>query len=199
MKKSIILNNALLFLLCLVFADTKADNSARKTKAPSPITTGKPPAEMSLLYPRIGRWEVTIRTEPSEGLPRGGIDKGMMSIEKGPGGFSIIQNFHSQGASGDLLGQSYSWWDRATKAYKSVWCDNLQGCIEFTTTINGNSWTVELDGEVNAKKVHTTIRASMSGDHNTIQEEFLNSYDGGPAKKETTSIYRRVKPLAHKH
>ena len=51
---------------------------------------------------------------------------------------------------------------------------------------------MEFDGETNGKKVHTTIRATMSDDHNTIHEEFLNSYDGGPPKLETVSIYKRI-------
>ncbi len=68
----------------------------------------------------------------------------------------------------------------------------MQGCTEFATVLKGSSWTVELDGEANGKKVHTTIRATMSDDHNTIHEEFLNSYDGGPAKRETVSVYKRV-------
>jgi len=158
----------------------------------APPDPSKPPAEMSLLYPRIGRWEATIRTEPGEGLPNGGLDKGTMTIRKGPGGFSIVQEFHSKGVSGDIQGESYTWWDKATRRYLSVWCDNVQGCTEFATVIHGNSWTVELDGEADGRKVHTTIHATMSDDHNTIEEEFLNSYDGGPAKRETTSIYKRV-------
>jgi hypothetical protein len=152
----------------------------------------QPPPEMAALYPRIGTWQVIMRTAPGASLPKGGVDKGVMVMKKGPGGFSIVQEFSSHGSSGDVVGQSYAWWDAKAKAYKSVWCDNQQGCIDFTTAIAGNSWTVELDGEANGKKVHTTIRATMSADHNTIREEVANAYDGGPARVETVSEYRRV-------
>jgi hypothetical protein len=147
------------------------------------------PAEMNKLYPRIGEWQATIRTMPGPGSPEGGVDQGVMVIRKGPGGFSIVQDFQSHGFSGHLIGQSYTWWDSRTKAYKSVWCDNMQGCTEFTTAIQGNSWTVELDGTTNGTKVHTTIHATLSQDHNRIHEEFKNSYDGGPPRIVTVGEY----------
>jgi hypothetical protein len=193
MNRTTILVPALLLVLCPAVAQRTTDHGTGEGNAQAPTQTGQPSAEMSLLHPRIGRWEATIRTEPSEGLPNGGVDKGLMTIRKGPGGFSIVQEFQSKGVSGDLLGESYTWWDKAKGTYRSVWCDNMQGCTEFATVLNGNSWIVELDGEANGKRVHTTIRATMSDDHNTIHEEFLNSYDGGPAKRETVSVYKRVR------
>ncbi|NII74868.1 hypothetical protein FHW84_003464 [Dyella sp. SG562] len=152
----------------------------------------QPPPEMAALYPRIGTWKVLMRTGPSESLPKGGVDNGVMVMKKGPGGFSIVQEFTSHGTSGDVVGQSYAWWDAKAKAYKSVWCDNMQGCVDFVTVVKGNSWTVELDGESNGKKVHTTIRATMSADHNRIEEEVANAYDGGPMHVETVSYYTRI-------
>ena len=150
------------------------------------------PAQMSLLYPRVGTWQVIIRTMPNESLPSGGIDRGVASIKKGPGGFSIVQDFWSRGAGGYAVGQSYTWWDSEAKAFKSVWCDNTQGCVEFKTAVNGDSWTVELDGMDNGVKVHTTIHAIMSQDRNAIHEEVTNSYNGGPARTVTISEYKRV-------
>lgn len=155
-------------------------------------TAPQPPAEMAALYPRIGTWQVVMRTAPSESLPKGGVDNGVMVMKKGPGGFSIVQDFSSHGVSGDVVGQSYAWWDAKAKAYKSVWCDNMQGCVDFTTAIAGNSWTVELDGVANGKQVHTTIHATISADHKHIHEEVANAYDGGPAKVETVSEYTRI-------
>ncbi|MBE1162295.1 hypothetical protein [Dyella acidiphila] len=155
-------------------------------------TSATAPSQMSLLYPRIGTWQVVIRTVPSKSLPKGGLDKGVATIKQGPGGFSIVQDFWSRGTGGYTVGQSYTWWDANAKAYKSVWCDNMQGCVEFTTAVDGNSWTVEMDGEANGEKVHTVIRATMSKDHNAIHEEVANSYNGGPARTETVSEYRRV-------
>ncbi|GLQ48479.1 hypothetical protein GCM10007862_35300 [Dyella lipolytica] len=151
-----------------------------------------PPPEMSALYPRIGKWNVTIRTEPGRSSPKGGIDRGVMTITKGPGGFSIVQDFWSRGTSGNVVGQSYAWWDPHAKSYKSVWCDNMQGCTEFTTVVEKNTWTVELDSEADGENVHTVIHAAMSADHNTIHEEVTNSYNHGTAETATVSDYKRV-------
>jgi hypothetical protein len=167
--------------------DAKVSSTAADTRVPP---------QMELLYPRIGQWQATIRTLPGPASPRGGVDEGVMTIEKGPGGFSIVQDFQSHGSSGALVGQSYTWWDEATSSYRSVWCDNMQGCTEFTTVVHGNSWSVELDGMANGNKVHTTIRATMSPDHNCIHEEFANAYDGRPSRTETISDYRRIIPGA---
>jgi hypothetical protein len=185
---------ALISLLSLSICSTAmAGHDGGKGVSTVPAATGAaPPAQMSLLYPRIGTWQVTIRTVPGKSLPSGGMDKGVATIKKGPGGFSIVQDFWSRGTSGYALGQSYTWWDVNAKAYKSVWCDNMQGCVEFTTAISGNAWTTELDGDANGEKVHTTIHATMSADHNAIHEEVANSYNGGPAKTETVSEYKRV-------
>lgn len=190
MKRSMTLIHVLSAMLCMAAAGTAAATTD-DTLASTPAG-GTPPPQMSALYPRIGKWHVTIRTEPGKSSPKGGLDRGVMTMTKGPGGFSIVQDFWSRGTSGYIVGQSYAWWDTQAKAYKSVWCDNQQGCTEFTTAISGDSWTTELDGEANGEKVHTVIHAVMSKDHNTIHEEVSNAYNGGPARVETVSDYKRV-------
>ena len=168
-----------------------SDQSSEQKGSAASANVG-PKKEMSLLYPRIGTWHVTIRSEPAkDSLPKG-LDKGVMTITKGPGGFSVVQEFWSRGTSGYVKGQSYTWWDDASKSYKSVWCDNMQGCTEFTTVINGRSWAAEIDGEADGKKVHTVIRATMSENLGVIHEEVSSSYDGGPARLESVSDYVRV-------
>jgi hypothetical protein len=182
--------------MCVV-ADSKGTqprDEKIKSRTISVEAIVKPPTEMSKLYPRIGKWQVAIRSEPGEALPNGGLDRSVMTVRRGPGSFSIVQNFHSRGTSGDIVGQSYTWWDAQSKTYRSVWCDNMQGCTEFTTVINGNSWTVELNSEAHGKNLHTIIQATMSQDQNSIHEEFINSYDGGPAKRETVNEYKRILP-----
>ncbi|GGA03812.1 hypothetical protein GCM10011408_26720 [Dyella caseinilytica] len=178
---------------CLMIATPAGSQGTKAADSPVAVN-GKAPAEMSKLYPRIGHWQVIIRTLPGTGLPQGGIDKGVATITSGPGGYSVVQDFSSHGDGGDEVGQSYTWWDVSSKSYKSVWCDNQQGCSEFTTVIEGSSWSTELDGVADGKKVHTTIRASMTSDHNCIHEEVTASYDGSPPRTETVSEYQRVIP-----
>lgn len=191
MKKSMVLICFLSAMPCMVTA-APAPIGDKTSASVDSTATSMPPSEMSALYPRIGKWNVTIRTEPGKISPKGGIDHGVMTMTKGPGGFSVVQDFWSRGTSGHIVGQSYAWWDPQAKLYKSVWCDNMQGCTEFTTVIEGNTWIVALDSEADGQKVHTIIHAAMSADHNTIHEEVTNSYNGGPAQVATVSDYKRV-------
>lgn len=198
MKRSLTVPCALLLLASASTAAKAATpapgmRTGAKAGTASAMPGTKVPNEMNKLYPRIGKWQAT---RPIHGSAQEGVDNGIMTIRKGPGGFSIVQDFQSHGSSGELVGQSYTWWDAHAGTYKSVWCDNMQGCTEFTTLVRGDSWTVELDGTADGKKVHTTIRATMSPDHDCIHEEFANSYDGAPPVTETVSEYRRVIPGA---
>ena len=77
MKRTTTLAPALWLVLCPAVAQTTTDRGTGEANTQAPPQTGQPPVEMSLLDPRIGSWEATIRTEPSEGLPKGGIDKGL--------------------------------------------------------------------------------------------------------------------------
>ena len=95
----------LLASTCMLVAGKPASESEN---APAAAAGPQPPPEMSALYPRIGTWKVVIRTMPSESSPKGGVDEGVMVMKKGPGGFSIVQEFSSQGSSGNLVGQSYA-------------------------------------------------------------------------------------------
>lgn len=152
----------------------------------------EPPAQMSALYPRIGTWNVVIRAPAGPGATKEGVDHGVVHMTKGPGGFSIVQEFSSNGSSGPVVGQSYAWWDVPTKSYRSVWCDSVQGCVTFTTVVAGNAWTVDMDSKADGKKVHTTIRATMTPDYNTIHEEAVTRTDGGSERTESISDYTRV-------
>jgi hypothetical protein len=195
MKKAILFAALWMVTACAITGATGQpglDDQQSEQKDASAPASGGPKKEMNLLYPRIGTWHVTIRTEPSKDSPHGGVDKGTMTMTKGPGGFSVVQEFWSRGSSGNIKGQSYAWWDDASKTYKSVWCDNMQGCTEFVTVINGRSWTAEFHSEADGKKVHTVIQATMSADLNAIHEEVKSSYDGGLAKLESVSEYVRV-------
>lgn len=79
-------------------------DGGKEASAATKAASAAPAAQMSLLYPRIGTWQVTIRTMPSKNLPSGGVDKGVATIKKGPGGFSIVQDFWSRGTGGYAVG-----------------------------------------------------------------------------------------------
>src|SRR4051794_35222282 len=53
----------------------------------------KPSPEAQKLYSMVGTWSATIKTEPGPRSPKGATDKGSMVVKKGPGGFSVVQDF----------------------------------------------------------------------------------------------------------
>jgi hypothetical protein len=61
-----------------------------------------------------------------------------------------------------------------------------------------------MNGEMNGKKVHTTINGSMSDDGSSMHEDFMQSFDGSPATKTMSIDYKRMgkamaaKPAASK-
>ena len=160
----------------------------------------KPGPEAAHLYAMVGTWSATVKTEPGPGMPKGGTDKGSMTVTKAPGGWGIEQNFKSNGSFGAFTGHGTLWWDKNANEYKDLWCDNLAGCTIATSKMEGDKkWTVEMNGEENGKKVHTTINGTMADDGNSMREEFMQSFDGSPATKTITIDYKRVgKAMAEK-
>jgi len=153
----------------------------------------KPPAEIQKMMPMVGTWSATIKTEPGPWLPKGGTDKGSMVVKKGPGGFSVVQDFKSNGAMGPFVGHGNIWWDKDANHYKNLWCDSMAGCTLATSKMDGDKkWTMDMPGEYQGKKMATTINGSMSDDGNSMHEEFMQSLDGAPATKTMTIDYKRV-------
>jgi hypothetical protein len=153
----------------------------------------KPAAEIQKMQSMIGTWSATIKTEPGPWLPKGGTDKGTMVVKKGPGGFSIVQDFKSNGAMGPFVGHGNIWWDKNANHYGDLWCDSMAGCTLASSKMEGDKkWTVDMPGEFQGKKVKTTINGSMSDDGNSMHEDFMQSIDGSPATKTMSIDYKRV-------
>ncbi len=173
------------------------DKAAAPTGAPQ---MPKPGPEAEHLYGMVGTWSATIKTEPGPWMPKGGTDKGSMTVTKSPGGFGVEQNFKSNGSFGPFTGHGTLWWDKSAGSYKDLWCDSMAGCTVSTSKMHGDKkWTVDMNGEMNGKKVKTTINGTMSDDGNSMHEEFMQSFDGSPAAKTMSIDYKRVgKAMAEK-
>ena len=163
-----------------------------KDKAPG-MEMPKPGPEAQHLYGMVGTWAATVKTEPGP-WGKGGTEKGTMTAMKGPGGFSVEQNFKTTGTMGPFTGHGTEYWDKSAKQYKGLWCDSMGGCMTSTTKMDGDKkYTVEMqDMEMNGKKVQSTINGTISDDGNSMHEEFMQSFDGSPATKTMTIDYKRI-------
>jgi len=171
-----------------------------KAPAAAGMEMPKPPAEIQKMMSMVGAWSATIKTEPGPWMPKGGTDKGSMVVKKGPGGFSVVQDFKSNGSFGPFVGHGNIWWDKSANHYGDLWCDSMAGCTMASATMEGDKkWTVDMNGEMDGKKVKTVINGTMSADNNSMHEEFMQSFDGSPATKTMSIDYKRVgKAMAEK-
>jgi len=139
---------ALLALLCLpglLFAQDKPEAKGAAKAAGAPKATAKPqgmpmpatdPEMKKLSKIMAGTWTVTETAPPSEMMPKGGTGHGEAVISRGPGGNSLLQNYHSQSAMGKFAGHGVIWYDPQDKGFKNIWCDTMTpgGCAMFNGT-----------------------------------------------------------------
>jgi hypothetical protein len=87
----------------------------------------------------LGWWDYTETYSKTPFYRQGGSDTGVYTSEPGPGGNSIVNRFHSQGAVGDFEGLLVITWDSREKAYKSyVFGNEFPGCIVQTGQFEGD-------------------------------------------------------------
>ena len=88
------------------------------------------PQMQKLLSTFTGKWAITYTVEPTDTMPKGGTGQGTEVFRPGPGGTSLIEEFHAREATREITGLGLAWWDDAAQGYKAVWCDsdNPAGC-----------------------------------------------------------------------
>src|SRR5262245_15390005 len=77
-----------------------------------------------------GTWSITYTLEPTEQSPKGGTGVGREVFRPGPGGASLIEEFHAREGTRDVSGLGLAWWDESAQGFRAVWCsdDNPSGC-----------------------------------------------------------------------
>lgn len=115
----------------MAWAQQKTSTQQFSTRQADPVMQMlQPAAEMqSLAKALVGRWSITEKYEPDEWTPNGGAGKGEEVWRSGPGGFTLIEEYHSQTPGGEAFGLTLTWWDRA-KGFQGTWCNhtNPKGC-----------------------------------------------------------------------
>jgi hypothetical protein len=64
---------------------------------------------------------------------KGRKDTGTNRIVLGPGGRSVIENYHTDGDSGSRSALGILWWDASVQGYRTMFCDNADpaGCSVY--------------------------------------------------------------------
>jgi hypothetical protein len=71
-----------------------------------------------------GEWSVVEKFEHSEFFPTGVTRKGTARINRGTGGTTVIEDYHSDGSAGRLDFLLVIWWDKGAKVYRLFTCAN---------------------------------------------------------------------------
>jgi hypothetical protein len=98
----------------LAAANAPAAPPAGQNAAPAP----KLSPELEKLRFYLGEWDYTETYSVNSMHATGGKNTGVYVSKAGPGGNSVIQNFHSQGPVGDFEGMLVITWDSHEKVYK---------------------------------------------------------------------------------
>jgi hypothetical protein len=120
-----------IFLIGALSAAAVFAQQAEK-RAASQAAMPQPGHEMQKLVSVFaGTWSLSETYEPSEWMPSGGVGQGQQIWRAGPGGLSLIGEYHSTSPNGDISGLSVTWWDDKAQGYRATWCvsNNPAGCV----------------------------------------------------------------------
>ncbi len=101
------------------FAQTKHPQTA-----PAQTVSGSANSMKSLIDALAGTWSAEETYEPSEVVAKGGKGHSTESYRVGPGGTSLIQEYHGNGVVGKSWGIGTIWWDAKGPGFRFVWCDS---------------------------------------------------------------------------
>src|SRR5689334_21951304 len=123
-------------MVAVCLAQNAPSKTSKKKTAPAKsemagMPMAKPGPEMQKLTKMLaGTWSTAEKFEVNEMMPQGGKGSGTAVIKPGPGGLSLVEDYHSHGGLGSFSGHGVFWWDEKAKGYRSVWCDTMTpgGC-----------------------------------------------------------------------
>ena len=183
--------------------DTKAGQSATNSgqqsseQGSSTSTHPQPGPEIQRLVKAFsGTWHLAIKIEPNERMPKGGSGQGEEVWRLGPGGLSLIEEYHSTGDEGELSGLGVAWWDKDAQRYQVTWCDstNRAGCILMK---HGAKWegnqVVAMDESETAAKKSKFKEVFTDITQNSFTQMLYQSELGGDLKKILTITATRQK------
>jgi hypothetical protein len=157
----------------------------------------KPSAEMERMARLfVGIWTVTEKHEPSPWSPNGASGNGTANLSLGPGGLSLVQDYHSSNSMGRFDGLGISWWDEKAQGFRGLWCENTApaGCADSgLLKWEGAELVTEYEGDSAGQP--TRIRRVIS---DVTPDSFTARMDlsigGQPMKRAITITYKRSGP-----
>jgi hypothetical protein len=104
----------LVFAFCSVPALSQTTQSATATD--DHLNMPGPDAQNLML----GKWSITVVYPPKAGQPTGDVGRGTEIWRPGPGGRSVIEEYHERNSKGETQGFGIAWWDEAAQGQRFV-------------------------------------------------------------------------------
>jgi hypothetical protein len=149
---------------------------------PHPHVSAAPVPEIQRLIDRLqGTWSIEERYERSEMMPEGGTSRGEEVWRAGPGGFSLIESYHSKSPALEVTGTSVTWWDGTHRLYRTVWCssDLPDGCMQIQGRWD-EGWVLTDRFEVGGRKLVMTEIFSAFTPRSFVQRLYQGESGGEP-------------------
>jgi hypothetical protein len=158
----------------------------------------RPSPEMKRLAEAFsGTWSIRLKVEPNESLPRGGGGKGEEVWRSGPGGLSLIEEYHSTGDEGEISGLGVWWWDKNAQEYQVAWCDSVgpEGCkvMQHGAKWEGSHIVLMDESDRNGKKV-TIMEVFSDITPTSFKQSLHEGESGGELKRAVTILATKVHP-----
>lgn len=140
----------LIFLVALGGSWGSADNADPREPAASRL--GPSPEMARLLQAFTGDWSVSESFEISQSRSVG-TRQGVASLKAGPG-FSLLEEYKSNGSAGELRFLGIFWWDPKSGVYRVFTCSNDDGCgLRGTGVWEGDRFVNTWEERIQAKSV----------------------------------------------
>lgn len=125
---------------------------------PRTMPAARPSPEMERLVKALaGTWSITLNVEPNEHMPKGGVGKGEEIWKPGPGGLSLIEEYHSTGDEGEMSGLGVFWPGSQPSTMQVVWCDSTKpngcGLMKGGARWQGSRVVLEDESQADGRKV----------------------------------------------
>ena len=158
------------------------------TRAMDPPNPGP---EMEKLTFLIGTWKASDSYESSPFTPNGGSGSGVYKIVLGPGGFSLVTDYHYQGPHGHSSGHQLLTWDSQRALYRGyIVTSSGTGFTKLTGKWEGPNFV--LSGEFEREGMKVAFREVFSDfREGTMTLRQYNSIDGGRAQLFGTTKFTR--------
>jgi hypothetical protein len=127
----------------------------------------EPPVDLpSLTKALSGEWSLSVRFEADAAMPNGVVNAGEETWRAGPGGYTLMEEEHLRLPQGDAFLLGIIWWNKATKTFQGMECQNL---LPYTCDVKGaqSDITMNWDGQ---QYVIDEIETSKSGQKSSWHE-----------------------------